>query len=132
VPSSPSCTTRCGLGACMRSTWNVTQADWPWPLAPEPAGTSNATTDGNIADSTVAAQLAVMNAAYGPAGVQFVLSSTDRTTNATWYNIIQVTLSVLQLQTLTAVRAAAGRRAWCAAFSEACINDSCCGQHLTQ
>ena len=55
------------------------------------AGTGNASSSGNIADSTVAAQIAVMNAAYAPAGVQFVLSSTDRTTNASWYNIIQVT-----------------------------------------
>lgn len=54
------------------------------------AGTSNATSNGNIPDSTVAAQIAVMNAAYGPAGVQFDLASTDRTTNASWYNIIQV------------------------------------------
>ena len=54
------------------------------------AGTSNATSNGNIPDSTVAAQIAVMNAAYAPAGVQFNLASTDRTTNASWYNIVQV------------------------------------------
>ena len=56
------------------------------------AGTSNATSNGNIPDSTVAAQIAVMNSAYAPAGVQFNLASTDRTTNASWYNVIQVWL----------------------------------------
>ena len=81
----------------MRNICDGIQADRRWPLAPFPAGTGNVSSNGNIADSTVAAQIAVMNAAYAPAGVQFVLGSTDRTTNATWYNIIQVMRRVLQL-----------------------------------
>ena len=50
----------------------------------------NSSDDGYVSDGTVAAQIAVMNAAYAPAGVQFNLVSTDRTVNASWFSIIQV------------------------------------------
>ncbi|MFT3712469.1 MAG: zinc metalloprotease [Archangium sp.] len=46
-------------------------------------GTS--TSQGNVSDAQIAQQIAVLNAAYASAGWQFTLTSTDRTTNATWY-----------------------------------------------
>lgn len=48
------------------------------------SGTS--ASNGNISDSMIANQIAVLNAAYAPTGFQFKLISTDRTTNSTWYN----------------------------------------------
>ena len=41
--------------------------------------------DGNIPDSQITSQINVLNAAYGAYGFSFVLMSTDRTTNASWY-----------------------------------------------
>lgn len=41
--------------------------------------------NGNIPDSQINSQIAVLNAAYGPSGILFNLVATDRTTNATWY-----------------------------------------------
>lgn len=41
---------------------------------------------GNISDKMIAAQMAVLNAAYAGTGWSFNLVSTDRTDNATWYN----------------------------------------------
>lgn len=41
---------------------------------------------GNISDNMIASQISVLNAAYAGKGFQFQLVSTDRTTNATWYN----------------------------------------------
>jgi hypothetical protein len=49
----------------------------------------NASDNGYVSDATIAAQIAVMNAAYAPAGVQFALLSTDRTVNGSWFNVIQ-------------------------------------------
>ena len=46
-------------------------------------GTASA--NGNILDSVIANQLNVLNTAFAPAGWQFLLVATDRTTNATWY-----------------------------------------------
>ncbi|MEW5742120.1 MAG: zinc metalloprotease [Myxococcota bacterium] len=41
---------------------------------------------GNIPDSMINAQMDVLNAAYAGTGWSFNLVSTDRTSNATWYN----------------------------------------------
>jgi len=43
--------------------------------------------NGDVPDSQIAAQISVLNAAYGPWGWQFNLVTTDRTTNATWYTM---------------------------------------------
>jgi hypothetical protein len=48
------------------------------------SGTS--ASQGNISDNMIANQIQVLNAAYSGKGFQFQLVSTDRTTNATWYN----------------------------------------------
>ncbi|MFO0593529.1 MAG: zinc metalloprotease [Polyangiaceae bacterium] len=42
--------------------------------------------NGDVPDSQIADQIAVLNAAYAPWGWQFQLVATDRTTNATWFN----------------------------------------------
>jgi hypothetical protein len=41
--------------------------------------------NGDVPDSQIAAQIAVLNAAYAGSGFTFNLVSVDRTTNATWY-----------------------------------------------
>ena len=43
--------------------------------------------DGNVPDSMIADQIAVMNESYAPWGIQFELSSVDRTVNRSWYNM---------------------------------------------
>lgn len=43
--------------------------------------------NGNVPDSMIAAQIAVLNNAFAPHGWTFNLVSTDRTTNATWYTM---------------------------------------------
>lgn len=43
--------------------------------------------NGDIPDSQIAAQISVLNDAFGPWGWSFNLVSTDRTTNATWYTM---------------------------------------------
>lgn len=48
------------------------------------SGTS--ASQGNISDQMIADQMAVLNNAYAPTGWAFNLVSTNRTTNATWYN----------------------------------------------
>jgi hypothetical protein len=48
------------------------------------SGTSVAS--GNVPDSMIAQQISVLNTAFGGSGYSFNLISTDRTTNATWYN----------------------------------------------
>jgi hypothetical protein len=45
--------------------------------------------NGDIPDSQIAAQINVLNNAYGQWGWQFRLAATDRTTNATWYTMGQ-------------------------------------------
>jgi hypothetical protein len=42
-------------------------------------------TAGNIADSMIASQISVLNAAYANTPFRFTLTATDRTNNATWY-----------------------------------------------
>lgn len=42
---------------------------------------------GNLPDSMISSQLTVLNKAYAPTGWQFTLGSTDRTTNASWYDL---------------------------------------------
>ncbi len=48
---------------------------------------NGATSAGNIPDSQINAQIAVLNAAYANTGWSFNLVSIDRTTNATWYTV---------------------------------------------
>jgi hypothetical protein len=43
--------------------------------------------NGNVPDSMISNQIAVLNAAYAPTGWSFNLVATDRTTNATWYTM---------------------------------------------
>jgi hypothetical protein len=43
--------------------------------------------NGDVPDTQIQAQIAVLNAAYAPTGYSFVLASVDRTTNATWYGM---------------------------------------------
>jgi len=43
--------------------------------------------NGDIPDSQIASQIAVLNGAYNQWGYNFVLAGTDRTTNATWYTM---------------------------------------------
>jgi len=45
--------------------------------------------NGDVPDSQIAAQINVLNNAYGPWGWSFRLAATDRTTNATWYTMGQ-------------------------------------------
>src|SRR5215212_8120437 len=42
--------------------------------------------NGDTTAAMIADQISVLNAAYAPTGWAFNLVSTDRTTNATWYN----------------------------------------------
>jgi hypothetical protein len=42
-------------------------------------------TAGNIADSMIASQISVLNAAYANTPFRFALAGTDRTSNSTWY-----------------------------------------------
>ncbi|KAM0789525.1 hypothetical protein ACM66B_000340 [Microbotryomycetes sp. NB124-2] len=48
------------------------------------AGTS--LSQGNVPDSQIANQIAVMNDNFANSGFQFVLAGTDRTTNSDWFN----------------------------------------------
>ena len=43
--------------------------------------------NGDIPDSMINSQISVLNAAFGATGWTFRLVATDRTTNATWYNL---------------------------------------------
>ena len=43
--------------------------------------------NGDVPDSMIAAQIAVLNNAFGPQGWTFNLVHTDRTTNASWYSM---------------------------------------------
>ncbi|MEO5859327.1 MAG: zinc metalloprotease [Pyrinomonadaceae bacterium] len=52
-----------------------------WHVINNGSGIAN----GNIPDTSIAAQLKILNDAYAMSGWQFSLVSTDRTTNATWY-----------------------------------------------
>ena len=47
------------------------------------AGTAN----GDVADTTIAAQIGVLNAAYQGSPFQFTLAAVDRTVNAAWYHM---------------------------------------------
>ncbi len=42
-------------------------------------------TTGNVPDSQISAQIAVLNAAYAGTGLSFTLAGVDRTNNATWF-----------------------------------------------
>ena len=41
--------------------------------------------NGDVPDTQIADQMAVLNAAFAPSGWSFALTTTDRTTNAAWY-----------------------------------------------
>ena len=45
--------------------------------------------NGDVPDSQIADQIAVLNAAYAATGWSFTLASTDRTTSAAWYTVTQ-------------------------------------------
>ncbi|AFE07742.1 metalloprotease MEP1-like protein [Corallococcus coralloides DSM 2259] len=45
--------------------------------------------NGDIPDSQITAQMNVLNAAYANTPFKFTLAGTDRTTNATWFNLAQ-------------------------------------------
>lgn len=64
-------------------TLNVTAGTIPvyWHVINNGSGLAN----GDIPDSQVTSQMAVLNAAFLSTGWQFSLASTDRTTNSSWY-----------------------------------------------
>jgi hypothetical protein len=55
--------------------------------------------DGNIPDTWVSNQVQVLNAANNAWGFTFRLVATDRTTNATWYNLSQGSTAEQQMKT---------------------------------
>jgi hypothetical protein len=55
--------------------------------------------DGNIPDSMIADQMAVLNAAYANTPFKFTLVSTSRTTNSTWYTAGHGTTAESQMKT---------------------------------
>jgi hypothetical protein len=57
-----------------------TQTTWlPPPQGPDP------TYDGNVLDSQISDQIAVLNSVYKPIGFSFQLIKTTRTVNADWF-----------------------------------------------
>jgi len=58
--------------------------------------------NGDVPDTMIANQIAVLNAAYAPTGWSFNLVSTDRTTNATWFTMTPG--STAERQAKTALR----------------------------
>jgi Pregnancy-associated plasma protein-A len=54
--------------------------------------------NGDVPDSQIAAQMNVLNAAYGPWGWSFTLVATDRTTNASWYTVTPGTTAEQQMK----------------------------------
>ncbi|CAE6497601.1 unnamed protein product [Rhizoctonia solani] len=61
------------FSATIQVHWHVIQA-----------GTTLA--EGNVPDSQIAASISAMNSHYSPSGLSFTLASTDRTTDAAWFN----------------------------------------------
>lgn len=55
--------------------------------------------NGDVPQSQITNQIAVLNAAYAPLGWSFNLVSTDRTTNATWYTMTPGTTAERQAKT---------------------------------
>jgi len=55
--------------------------------------------NGDVPDSQIASQIAVLNAAYASTGWQFQLAATDRTTNATWYTCTNGSTCESQMKT---------------------------------
>ncbi len=54
---------------------------------------------GALSDNQVGNQIAVLNAAYAPTAWQFTLAGTDRTDNASWYNLAQGSTAESQMKT---------------------------------
>ena len=52
--------------------------------------------NGDIPDSQITAQIAVLNSAFAPTGFTFQLVGTDRTTNAAWYNMSPASIEEAQ------------------------------------
>ena len=55
--------------------------------------------NGDVPDSMIAAQIQVLNSAYGPWGWSFSLAGTTRTTNASWYTMTPGTAAETQAKT---------------------------------
>lgn len=60
---------------------------------------TSSTGAGNVTDSRIANQLAVLNAAFAGSGVQFALAGTDRTANDTWYTATNSGTAQTQMKT---------------------------------
>lgn len=60
-------------------------------------GTTEA--QGNVPQSQIDAQIAVLNQAYAPTGWSFVLAGVDRTTNSSWYTVDIDTPAERQMKT---------------------------------
>lgn len=69
-----------------KSDGDVTIAAASIPVAFHVISADSSLSGGNIPDSQIASQISVLNQAYASAGITWVLSSTTRTTNSTWFN----------------------------------------------
>jgi hypothetical protein len=56
-------------------------------------------TQGAVSDAKISNQISVLNAAYAPTGWKFALAATDRTSNASWYNLSQGSTAEKQMKT---------------------------------
>ncbi len=55
--------------------------------------------NGDVSQQTINDQIAILNAAYNPAGISFALVNVDRTTNATWYTMTPGSTAEAQAKT---------------------------------
>ncbi|MFM7067857.1 MAG: zinc metalloprotease, partial [Actinomycetes bacterium] len=60
---------------------------------------TSSTGAGNVSDTQIANQIAVLNAAFAGSGVQFALAATDRTANDTWYTATNSGTAQTQMKT---------------------------------
>lgn len=56
-------------------------------------------TNGDLLQTTITSQLAVLNAAFASTPFKFTLASTDRTTNSTWFSLVQGSTAEAQMKT---------------------------------
>lgn len=66
-----------------------------WHVINKGTGAAN----GDVADSSIAAQISVLNGAYNPWGWKFNLTAVDRTTNSTWYTATPGSSAEKQMKT---------------------------------
>ncbi|XXF78204.1 zinc metalloprotease [Myxococcaceae bacterium GXIMD 01537] len=81
-------------GALARANGSVSIQVY-WHVINKGTGAAN----GDIAQSMIDSQIAVLNAAYANTPFKFVLASVDRTTNATWYTVTPDTATETAMKT---------------------------------